>query len=326
MIPFAVLGLPSVAAIYYGLAAVIYGKAKSYLHAQDAISHAVLFAGIWVLIEFARGHLLTGFPWNLMALSWSFSPTMLQPLTLLGASINDLHGHGRGDELLCQVARRLSSVAADADLIAFLVGEHLTMSHVAQKEDLSDPDVIARFAGRVGNERQLTALYLLTVADIRGTSPKVWNAWKGKLLEDLYRYTLRALGGSAPDAGAEIEADLVDDAAPADRTEALVGRRLDAHRLVAARLDRREHGERHHCIHQGIDDGIVLAFVGDFAHPRRLEIGHAADRALPALSLRRLAAMRAYMRDINLGREPFVVTHGLRVAQMVERTGYCPRL
>ena len=95
---------------------------------------------------------------------------------------------------------------ADADLIAFLVGEHLTMSHVAQKEDLGDPDVIARFAKRVGNERQLTALYLLTVADIRGTSPKVWNAWKGKLLEDLYKSTLRVLGGRAPDANAEVEA------------------------------------------------------------------------------------------------------------------------
>uniref|UniRef100_UPI0026326C3F HD domain-containing protein n=1 Tax=Limnohabitans sp. TaxID=1907725 RepID=UPI0026326C3F len=95
---------------------------------------------------------------------------------------------------------------ADAQLIEFLVGEHLTMSHVAQKEDLSDPDVIGRFAQRVGNERNLTALYLLTVADIRGTSPKVWNAWKGKLLEDLYKSTLRVLGGRAPDANAVVEA------------------------------------------------------------------------------------------------------------------------
>ncbi len=94
----------------------------------------------------------------------------------------------------------------DARLIEFLVGEHLTMSRIAQKEDLSDPDVIGAFAQRVGNERYLTALYLLTVADIRGTSPKVWNAWKGKLLEDLYRYTLRTLGGRAPDPGAEVEA------------------------------------------------------------------------------------------------------------------------
>jgi len=101
--------------------------------------------------------------------------------------------------------RQHSITSEDSKLISFLVGEHLTMSHVAQKEDLSDPDVIAAFAKRVGNERRLTALYLLTVADIRGTSPKVWNAWKGKLLEDLYKYTLRMLGGRAPDANAEIE-------------------------------------------------------------------------------------------------------------------------
>jgi [protein-PII] uridylyltransferase len=94
----------------------------------------------------------------------------------------------------------------DAKLIEFLVREHLTMSHVAQKEDLGNPEVISAFAKRVKNERYLTALYLLTVADIRGTSPRVWNAWKGKLLEDLYRYTVRVLGGRAPDPSAEIEA------------------------------------------------------------------------------------------------------------------------
>jgi [protein-PII] uridylyltransferase len=95
--------------------------------------------------------------------------------------------------------------ADDAKLIEFVVHEHLTMSRIAQKSDLSDPTVIADFAKRVGTERQLTALYLLTVADIRGTSPKVWNAWKGKLLEDLYRLTTRALGGRAPDPDAEVE-------------------------------------------------------------------------------------------------------------------------
>jgi len=94
----------------------------------------------------------------------------------------------------------------DAQLIEFLVRSHLTMSRIAQKEDLSDADVIEGFARLVGSERRLTALYLLTVADIRGTSPKVWNAWKGKLLEDLYRATLRALGGAKVNADAEIEA------------------------------------------------------------------------------------------------------------------------
>jgi len=109
---------------------------------------------------------------------------------------------GRDVRLFC---RQHGIARDDSHLIEFLVAEHLTMSRIAQKEDLSDPDVIGAFAKRVGNERYLTALYLLTVADIRGTSPKVWNAWKGKLLEDLYRYTLRALGGRAPDPDAVVE-------------------------------------------------------------------------------------------------------------------------
>jgi len=98
----------------------------------------------------------------------------------------------------------------DSQLIEFLVFHHLTMSRVAQKEDLSDSAVVAQFARLVGSPRRLTALYLLTVADIRGTSPKVWNAWKGKLLEDLYRLTLRALGGAQPNLDAEIEARKLD--------------------------------------------------------------------------------------------------------------------
>jgi [protein-PII] uridylyltransferase len=105
-----------------------------------------------------------------------------------------------------QFCRQHEIEPEDCKLVEFLVREHLSMSRIAQKEDLSNPDIIAAFARRVGNERYLTALYLLTVADIRGTSPKVWNAWKGKLLEDLYRYTLRSLGGRAPDPHAEIEA------------------------------------------------------------------------------------------------------------------------
>jgi [protein-PII] uridylyltransferase len=86
----------------------------------------------------------------------------------------------------------------DAELVSFLVAQHLTMSQVAQKQDLADPQVIEDFARIVVTERRLTALYLLTVADIRGTSPKVWNTWKGKLLEDLFRATAQLLRGDAP--------------------------------------------------------------------------------------------------------------------------------
>jgi [protein-PII] uridylyltransferase len=84
---------------------------------------------------------------------------------------------------------------ADAQLVAWLVENHLVMSATAQKQDMSDPDVIEAFAARVGDDRRLVALYLLTVADIRGTSPKVWNAWKAKLLEDLFWITRRRLSG-----------------------------------------------------------------------------------------------------------------------------------
>jgi len=83
----------------------------------------------------------------------------------------------------------------DRELVEFLVGRHLAMSHVAQKQDVYDPEVVQAFAEMVGTERRLVALYLFTVADVRGTSPKVWNAWKGKLLEDLFRATRRVLTG-----------------------------------------------------------------------------------------------------------------------------------
>jgi [protein-PII] uridylyltransferase len=82
---------------------------------------------------------------------------------------------------------------ADADLVGWLVGEHLTMSLTAQKQDITDPRVVDAFAAKVHDERRLVALYLLTVADIRGTSPRVWNAWKGKLLEDLFHATRASL-------------------------------------------------------------------------------------------------------------------------------------
>jgi [protein-PII] uridylyltransferase len=95
---------------------------------------------------------------------------------------------------------------ADAELVVWLVENHLVMSATAQKQDLGDAEVISSFATLVRDERTLTALYILTVADIRGTSPQVWNAWKGKLLEDLFRYTRRVLRGETDYAGSWIAA------------------------------------------------------------------------------------------------------------------------
>lgn len=150
----------------------------------------------------------------------------------------------------------------NTELIVFLVERHLAMSHVAQKQDLSDPEVIAQFARLVGDERHLTALYLLTVADIRGTSPKVWNAWKGKLLEDLYRMTLRALGGEAPSADRELKNTQQE----AIKTLRLYGLPADAHVQFWKQLDvayflRHDASDiawQTRCFHDKIDSAVPL--------------------------------------------------------------------
>ena len=77
----------------------------------------------------------------------------------------------------------------ETELICFLVREHLAMSSVAQKQDVDDHRTITRFAAKVLSRENLINLYLLTVADIRGTSPKVWNNWKAKLLTSLFYKT-----------------------------------------------------------------------------------------------------------------------------------------
>jgi len=129
-----------------------------------------------------------------------------QDLLLLAALFHDI-AKGRGGDhsnLGAQEARRFCRShgldAKETETVAWLVAEHLSLSQVAQKQDLSDPDVIASFARKCGNVRRLTALYLLTVADIRGTSPKVWNAWKDKLTRELYLSARRVLEGGAPEA------------------------------------------------------------------------------------------------------------------------------
>ena len=108
--------------------------------------------------------------------------------------------------------------AKDRQLIVWLVREHLTMSTVAQKEDITDPTTVTAFCQKVGDVRHLTALYLLTVADIRGTSPKVWNSWKARLLEGLYRNALARLEQASEASGVS----------PQDIGDMVVQRKRDA--------------------------------------------------------------------------------------------------
>lgn len=122
-----------------------------------------------------------------------------QELLLLAAMFHDIaKGRGGNHEELgaedayafCQ-QHKLSQY--DSKLVHWLVLNHLVMSSTAQKQDISDPEVIHEFATKVGEIDRLNYIYLLTVADIRGTGPDVWNSWKDTLLKDLYHATKRAL-------------------------------------------------------------------------------------------------------------------------------------
>jgi len=116
-------------------------------------------------------------------------------LLYLGALFHDIaKGRGGdhselGEAIALNFGRIMQLSNEDKNLIAWLVKAHLKMSSVAQKSDLADSLIINEFANFVKTQNRLDALYLLTVADIRGTSPHVWNQWKASLLRTLYLET-----------------------------------------------------------------------------------------------------------------------------------------
>ncbi|WP_243048546.1 [protein-PII] uridylyltransferase [Dyella sp. RRB7] len=143
-------------------------------------------------------------------------PTLAKPeLLLLAALFHDIaKGRGGdhsvlGEEEALAFGHRLGLPEQDTQLIAWLVRWHLLMSTTAQRQDITDPDVVQRFAETVGEAERLDLLYLLTIADIIGTSPKLWNGWKDRLLADLYtatRYALRSEDQLPADAEARVRA------------------------------------------------------------------------------------------------------------------------
>jgi [protein-PII] uridylyltransferase len=135
------------------------------------------------------------------AVAHEIYPHLRRPeLLILSGLFHDI-AKGRGgdhSELGAVDAREFCAAhslpAADTELVAWLVEQHLLMSVTAQRNDISDSEVVNTFAMKVGDRERLDYLCLLTCADIAGTSPKLWNSWKDRLISDLHtstRYALR---------------------------------------------------------------------------------------------------------------------------------------
>lgn len=105
----------------------------------------------------------------------------------------------KGAELARGIGQRFeeaglaSWTAAETEDLAWLIQEHLSMSSISQRRDVSDPELLESFSANVKTRERLSMLYLLTIADMMGTSPKVWTEWKGSLLEELYENTRQTL-------------------------------------------------------------------------------------------------------------------------------------
>ncbi len=164
-----------------------------------------------MLKRIARGELAAEQPVATEAYQRVTRPASLYLGTLLhdvGKPLGKGHAE-KGAVVAAAVGARLGLAAEDIATAEFLVRQHLTMSHLSQRRDLSDPEVVARFAERVGDEERLAQLYLLTLCDTAMTAPNNLSAWKSELLRDLYLRSraLLAARGTA-DAAAAVTSDV----------------------------------------------------------------------------------------------------------------------
>ena len=104
-------------------------------------------------------------------------------------------------------AKRIGMSDTDANLISWLVKNHLIMSSISQKKDISDNETIKEFAKNIKQIEKLDYLYLLTVNDIRATNPALWNGWKHQLLKDLYKLTRLRINKEPMQVSSEIALD-----------------------------------------------------------------------------------------------------------------------
>ncbi|WP_428264076.1 [protein-PII] uridylyltransferase [Haliangium sp.] len=166
-------------------------------HVYTVDQHQLL--AVAMLKRLARGELASEYPTATQAIAEVIRPRSLYLGTLLhdvGKPLGKGHAD-KGARLAGIIAERLGVDGDEVETAEFLVRQHLTMAHLSQRRDLSDPDVIARFAERVGDEQRLLQLYLCTLCDTAMTAPGNLSAWKNQLLEELYRRTRRFLRGEA---------------------------------------------------------------------------------------------------------------------------------
>ncbi len=134
-----------------------------------------------------------------------------RPALFLGCLLHDI-GKGlggdhsnKGAERARRCLERLGLEPDRVERVVFLVRQHLVMSHVAQRRDLSDPRMVLEFVNMVGDRTNLRMLYLLTFADIRASSKKAWSEWKGALLRELFERCAEVLEAGRADEGTALE-------------------------------------------------------------------------------------------------------------------------
>jgi [protein-PII] uridylyltransferase len=176
-----------------------------------------------------------------------------RPALFLGSLLHDI-GKGFGGEHSAKGAERARSCLARLgfeperlERIVFLVEHHLTMSHVSQRRDLSDPRMVLEFAKLVGDRTNLKNLYLLTFADMRASSKSGWTEWRGALVRELYERTAEVLETGRPDEATAIA-------------------------TIEARVEKRRQAARDELRSLGVAEAKIDGFFDEM--PRRYFVSH----------------------------------------------------
>jgi [protein-PII] uridylyltransferase len=177
-------------------------------HVYTVDQHQLL--AVAMLKRIGRGELAAEYPVATDAFARVHRLAPLVLATLLhdvGKPLGKGHAE-KGAVLAAAIGRRLGFDDNDVAVTEMLVRQHLTMAHISQRRDLTDPDVIARFAEKIGDEERLAQLYLLTLCDTAMTAPDNMSAWKDELMRTLYLRAREHLVAAASSPGMRLAPDV----------------------------------------------------------------------------------------------------------------------